>query len=307
MKRALVAVIALAVLGAVGMLVLLPMLLTGSGPAGSEPTTCAQQTVAIGEVGGLNATQRANAALIVAGARSTPGIGDAGARVALMASMQEDSLNNSTVANDHDSLGLFQMRPSQGWGTPAQVTDPAYEIPKFYAVLTAVDGWQQLDPGAAAQAVERSAFPGAYAPHRATAEALLSSASGSTSTSCATSGGGGNHGPILDLAQTFVGTPYLWGGSAPGGFDCSGLTSYVYLHSAGITIPRTSEAQQAAAQPVTDPQPGDLVFFGSPAHHVGLVADAAAGTMLDAPNTGAYVRVESYRGWSDLAGFGRFQ
>jgi cell wall-associated NlpC family hydrolase len=263
--------------------------------------------VAIGEVGGLSAAQRANAALIVAGARSTPGIGDAGARVALMAAMQEDSLNNSTVANDHDSLGLFQMRPSQGWGTAAQITDPAYEIPKFFTSLSAVDGWATMDPGAAAQAVERSAFPGAYTPHLAAAEALLSSAGAAAPANCATSGGGGNHGPILELAATYLGTPYVWGGSQPGGFDCSGLTSYVYLHSAGITIPRTSEAQQAAAQPVTDPKAGDLVFFGSPAHHVGLVQDPAAGTMLDAPHTGAVVRVESYKGWTDLNGFGRFQ
>ena len=117
-----------------------------------------------------------------------------------------------------------------------------------------------------------------------------------------TTGGG----PILDLARTFIGTPYLYGGEAPGGFDCSGLTSYVYLHAAGKTLPRTAAAQQAAAHEVTDPQPGDLVFFGSPATHVGLVIDGAAGMMLDAPNTGSLVRIESYRGWHDLAGFGRF-
>lgn len=116
----------------------------------------------------------------------------------------------------------------------------------------------------------------------------------------------GASGAVLTLAASFVGTPYVWGGAEPGGFDCSGLTSYVYRNARGVILPRTSEAQQAAAVPVTDPKPGDLVFFGRPAGHVGIVLDPAAGTMIDAPHTGANVRTESYQSWSDFSGFGRF-
>jgi hypothetical protein len=72
--------------------------------------------------------------------------------------MQESSLRNLNHG-DRDSLGLFQQRPSQGWGTPAQVTDPAYAARKFYDGLDEVDGWERLPLWQAAQAVQRSGHP----------------------------------------------------------------------------------------------------------------------------------------------------
>ena len=106
---------------------------------------------------------------------------------------------------------------------------------------------------------------------------------------------------IVGIAQSFFGVPYVYGGSSPSGFDCSGLTSYVY-RQAGISIPRTASAQQAAATRVSDPQPGDLVFFGSPAYHVGIYV--SPGRMIDAQRPGTVIGNHSI--WTRPAGYGRF-
>lgn len=81
----------------------------------------------------------------------------------------------------------------------------------------------------------------------------------------------GKYAAAVGIAQQFYGVPYVWGGSTPAGFDCSGLTSYVY-NQMGVKIPRTSQQQQAFAKPISfdQLQPGDLVFWGAPATHVGI-------------------------------------
>ena len=105
---------------------------------------------------------------------------------------------------------------------------------------------------------------------------------------------------IVGIAKQYIGVPYVSGGSSPSGFDCSGLTQYVY-GQAGISLPRTAAAQQAAATPVSNPQPGDLVFFGYPAWHVGIYA--GNGMMIDSPKPGMSV---SYRSiFSGVSGYGR--
>ena len=103
-------------------------------------------------------------------------------------------------------------------------------------------------------------------------------------------------GVALDWALAQVGTPYVWGGETPGvGFDCSGLTQAAY-RAAGISLPRTAQAQFDAGQPVlagTALQPGDLLFFGrstAEVTHVGIYA--GSGEMVDAPHASAAVRVE---------------
>jgi hypothetical protein len=102
----------------------------------------------------------------------------------------------------------------------------------------------------------------------------------------------------LALARQFLGVPYLWGGTTASGFDCSGLVQFVYRHLGITNIPRTSEAQQAWAKNIPGAMAavGDLLFFGRPAHHVGLFA--GGNTMLDAPHTGANVRYDSLSGRS---------
>ncbi len=98
---------------------------------------------------------------------------------------------------------------------------------------------------------------------------------------------------IVPYARRFLGVPYSWGGSSPSGFDCSGFTSYVYRNAAGVSIPRTSRAQSRFGQPVSrgDLMPGDLVFFGSPVHHVGIYV--GGGMMIHSPQTGDVVRYSS--------------
>jgi peptidoglycan DL-endopeptidase CwlO len=106
---------------------------------------------------------------------------------------------------------------------------------------------------------------------------------------------------VLGIAASLAGIYYVYGGTTPAGFDCSGFTQYVFA-KVGISLPRTSEAQQAAATPVSNPQPGDLVFFGSPAGHVGIYA--GNGMMWDSPHSGTTVGLHAV--WSSSATYGRF-
>ncbi len=92
-------------------------------------------------------------------------------------------------------------------------------------------------------------------------------------------------------AVKYVGVPYVWAGDGPSGFDCSGFVMYV-LGKIGVTLPHSSLAQSTMGIAVATGQlqPGDLVFFYSPVHHVGMYI--GGGNMIDAPGTGAFVRIE---------------
>ncbi|WP_328468854.1 hypothetical protein OHA21_00215 [Actinoplanes sp. NBC_00393] len=86
--------------------------------------------------------------------------------IALAVAMQESGLRNLPhlgERNDRDSIGVFQQRPSQGWGTPEQLAQPAYQAGKFYEKLLAIPGWEAMPLTRAAQAVQVSAYPDAYA------------------------------------------------------------------------------------------------------------------------------------------------
>jgi hypothetical protein len=104
--------------------------------------------------------QRRNAAIIVEVGRRMQ-VPERGLWVALATAMQESTLRNLDYG-DRDSLGLFQQRPSQGWGTPAQIQDPEYSAGIFYERLLEVPGWESMPLWEAAQTVQRSAFPHAY-------------------------------------------------------------------------------------------------------------------------------------------------
>ncbi|MHA6797530.1 C40 family peptidase (plasmid) [Pseudonocardia bannensis] len=92
--------------------------------------------------------------------------------IAVSTAIVESDLVNVNYG-DRDSLGLFQQRPSQGWGSPEQIINPAYATDTFYDKLLALPDWQQLPPGAAAQAVQRSALPDRYAPQEAAAAKIV--------------------------------------------------------------------------------------------------------------------------------------
>ncbi|WIE76828.1 LysM peptidoglycan-binding domain-containing protein [Curtobacterium sp. MCSS17_007] len=153
--------------------------------ASTKPTTTptgTAVTTTVGSVNGVELTgeQRRNAATIVAVGR-TLGVPDRGIVIALAAALQESSLRNLSHG-DRDSVGLFQQRPSQGWGTTAALQDPATAAELFYTGnpgktrgLMDVRGWSSMSLTAAAQAVQVSAYPDEYAKWEQTARALLAS------------------------------------------------------------------------------------------------------------------------------------
>jgi hypothetical protein len=118
----------------------------------------------------LTPEQLANAHTIAQVGRDR-GLPERAVVIALATAMQESTLRNLDHG-DRDSLGLFQQRPSQGWGTPAQVQDPVYAAGKFYDGLVQVPGWDSRRLTDAAQIVQRSGFPEAYQKHEGMAVEL---------------------------------------------------------------------------------------------------------------------------------------
>ena len=98
---------------------------------------------------------------------------------------------------------------------------------------------------------------------------------------------------ILETAVAQIGDPYVWAAEGPDAFDCSGLTQYAYA-AGGFSLPRTARAQQDYVKAVSNPQPGDLVFWGNPATHVGIYV--GGGQVLDAPRTGEKVKIRAVWG-----------
>ena len=159
----------------------------------------------------LSQRQLSHAALIMTVASRTADVGRAGALVALTAALTESTLRmlanpsaypesvgypNDGVGSDHDSLGLFQMRPASGWGTVAELMDPEYQAGAFFGGpsgptagsprgLLDIAGWQLIEPGAAAQAVEVSAYPDRYRNYLPVAEAILAALTRAPSVSLA--------------------------------------------------------------------------------------------------------------------------
>lgn len=122
--------------------------------------------------------QAENAALITAISVGR-GMPARAATIALATAYQESKLYN-IESGDRDSLGLFQQRPSQGWGSPEQVLDPYYSANAFYDELAEVEGYETMEVTDAAQEVQRSAFPEAYADHEADGRVLASALTGNS-------------------------------------------------------------------------------------------------------------------------------
>jgi len=285
----------------------------------------------------LDHRQLARAATIIAVGRSE-GVPARGELIALMAALTESSLrvlsntsaypesgsiSNDGNGGDHDSLGLFQQRPTAGWGTVRNLMDPVWSSRAFFGGrsgpnhgsprgLLDVAGWQTMDPGAAAQAVQGSAHPGRYAVNEPVAEKILAALSGASLSSglgCAQPDGSalpanlphGFPGAFIAAAAKEIGTPYVWGGGnfdgpTNGGFDCSGLVLYAAYQASGgrLRLPHYTGAQIHLGQPVAwdDKKPGDLIFFSYPGagapHHVAIyVGD---NRILQAPHSGDHVR-----------------
>lgn len=122
--------------------------------------------------------QAANASTIVGVGTMKLGLPSRGGEVAIATSITESKLRNLTYG-DRDSLGLFQQRPSQGWGTEQQILDPVHSSTAFYDKLTQITGWQDQAVEVVAQEVQRSGVPTAYADHVTAASVLTASLDGS--------------------------------------------------------------------------------------------------------------------------------
>jgi murein DD-endopeptidase MepM/ murein hydrolase activator NlpD len=165
------------------------LMVGGGGPANAHCTTTSGTSTGasppgpprpggVGPIGRWNGEQVANAATIIAVGQAS----QVPARswvIAVATAMQESQLINLHGGAD-DSIGLFQQRPSQGWGSPAQLRDPQYAATKFYQKLTAVGGWQAMPLTEAAQTVQVSAYPNAYAKWEPDATRLVGALSGIT-------------------------------------------------------------------------------------------------------------------------------
>ncbi len=144
--------------------------------SGSDSTVGQCTTKVSGLTVILTDTQARNASLISAIAVQR-GMPAHAATIALAAALQESKLYN-LPGGDRDSLGLFQQRPSQGWGTPAQIRNPVHATNAFYDALVKVPGYDTLPVTVAAQRVQRSGYPSAYAVYESDARALASALTG---------------------------------------------------------------------------------------------------------------------------------
>jgi len=182
-------------------------------------------TTANGETLTLNRQQLTHAATIIETGTSIDGVTRDGLVIALMAALTESTLrmlSNTSVypesadypndgdGSDHDSLGLFQMRPQSGWGTVAELMDPTYQAQAFFGGRTGpnhpsprglldIPGWEQMDKGEAAQAVEVSAYPERYRNYEPVTETILTTLTGTTTTASAGASAGGT---TVPAAQT---------------------------------------------------------------------------------------------------------
>jgi hypothetical protein len=121
--------------------------------------------------------EQAHFASIIAGVSVRRGLSPRAASIALATAYQETGIRNLTYG-DRDSVGLFQQRPSQGWGTKQQLMDPNYAAGRFYDALVKIKNWETDDINNVAQKVQRSGYPEAYNDHEADARVLASALTG---------------------------------------------------------------------------------------------------------------------------------
>jgi len=168
---------------------LLGIVLTDRQPQRSEYCTA--------DVGPTHAqidTEQARWTTLIAAIAERRGLPPRATTIAIATAFQESRIHNLDYG-DRDSVGLFQQRPSQGWGTREQLLDPEYAINTFYNSLAKVDGYEAMRITDAAQGVQHSGFPGAYAQHEDYARALASALRGYSAAafSCTINPTGGGH------------------------------------------------------------------------------------------------------------------
>jgi hypothetical protein len=148
----------------------------GIGSLRDSMTRSRCQATALGKSVDFDPEQMSNAATITAIALKR-GLPARAATIAIATAIQESKLRNIQYG-DRDSIGLFQQRPSQGWGTVEQILDPEYSTNAFYDALVKVKGYESMPITQVAQKVQRSAYPEAYADHEGEGRAIASALSG---------------------------------------------------------------------------------------------------------------------------------
>ncbi|MBV7504175.1 C40 family peptidase [Bacillus sp. sid0103] len=151
---------------------------------------------------------------------------------------------------------------------------------------------QEAQERAQQQAPERAQQPAPESPSQPKQDSPAKKPSKSdTPEETVTNSGDANE--LIAFAKKYLGVPYVWGGTSPNGFDCSGFTQYVF-RSVGISLPRVSRDQQDVGTQISpyNVQKGDLVFRGNPAHHVGIYI--GGGKYIHAPQTGDVVKIATY-------------
>lgn len=289
------------------LVLLIAILAGGSAPRAAGASRCAA-SAPDGEVAGFGAKSLQIASTIVAVGKRR-GVPAKGWLIAIMAGIVESGLRN--LHHGHaDSLGVFQQRPSAGWGSPEEILDVEYAVNQFYNVLLNVDGWRQMPLGVAAQTVQRSAYPDRYQQVEQQARNVLRAVQGAACSASAPSVAA-----VIAAAKSQLGVPYAWGGGTVNGpsegfgidegvvgFDCSSLVMFAYYQGTGgkVSLPRVAAAQyQATADHAVSPaqlRPGDLLFYGpTPAgiHHVAMYL--GAGKMIEAPHSGTVVQISPVR------------
>lgn len=159
----------------------------GSSSSSGGGINCAPAGATATSAAGYGPQEMGNAATIVAvGKRMN--VPEQGWVVAVATAMTESRLKNLNYG-DRDSIGLFQQRPSQGWGTVAQIMNPTYSSEQFYRHLLALPNWQNMTVTVAAQTVQRSGFPDRYAKFEQAARHIVGAVQGATCATHALTGG----------------------------------------------------------------------------------------------------------------------
>jgi cell wall-associated NlpC family hydrolase len=301
---------------------------SASSAAVATLEVAAQSCAISGPVVGLSSEQAGNAEVVVSVAMAGSGESTRAAQIAVMVALTESGLNDlGPQAGNLDSLGLFQQRASQGWGTAAQELDPAQATAMFVARLVRVPSWTSGVPWGVAQAVQRSAVADGsnYEANWTEAAQLLNGvlANGNAAGGCGQGVTGGEVGPAarhglpvgyavpsgtppshaaaVGFALAQLGKSYVWGAAGPASFDCSGLTMAAWA-SAGVALGHYTVTQSHQGQPVTAATltAGDLVLTpgsdppgpGLPGH-VGIYL--GDGLVLSAIDPAEGVAVQSWQ------------
>ena len=289
-----------------------PLSPIGGAPGAITITSTTNSTDSFALTGG-----RLTIAKIVVSVGTGMGVPQRGLVIAIATAIQESTLVNLN-GGPGGAYGVFQQTPTQGWGTLAQVEDPTHAATAFYTHLQRISGWQSMALTDAAQAIQRSGYPDAYAQWEQSATVIVAALTGQHATGCGPQvnvPGNPKAQIAVNAALSQLGVPYSFAGGnldgptrgqcEPGtdgwndchivGFDCSGLMLYAW-GKAGISVPHFTGAMWTDPDftHITDKsqlQPGDMMMFENPPGHTGMYI--GNGQLLDAPHSGSVVKLES--------------